>query len=125
VTATCDSQGITAFAVGPQAGPADVIDAFAAFMSSGPTPLVLWDLRAASIGRFTGVQLQQMVEGLLTFSNAERQVGRSAFVTSREVDYGVVRMLTTQAELGGYPVKMRVYRDLSVARAWLLGHFGE
>ncbi len=125
VMATRDAHGIVTVTVAREVGSKDLLGAFAALMRGRPTPLVLWDLRAAHLSRFTREELQPTLMGLLRVSNAEPGSGRSAFVTSSDEDYAAVRMLATHAAQCGCAVKARVYRDLSVARAWLLGHYPE
>ncbi len=125
VTAIRDAHGIVTLSVAPEAGPKQFLGAFASLARSGPTMLVLWDLRAASLGRFSREELQPTVMGLLRAPSTETGAGRSAFVTSNDEDYAVVRGLTTHAAQCGLPVKARVYRDITVARAWLLGHYPE
>jgi hypothetical protein len=121
VDARRDADGVTTFTVARGVRPEDLIRALSAFMGEAPTRLVLWDLRQASFSTFTNDDMRWMVSQLSKFSGAERLGGRSAFVVAHDEDYGVMRMLTTYAELGGYLVSLRVFRDVDVARAWLLG----
>ena len=116
-----DAEGVTVFTVAPGVRPEDLIQALSAFMRDAPTQRVLWDLRQSSISQFTDDDRLWMVSQLSKFSGAERAGGRSAFVVAHDVDFGVMRMLITYAELGGYAVSLQVFRDVDVARAWLRG----
>jgi hypothetical protein len=116
-----DAEGVTVFTVAPGVRPQDLIEALTAFMRDAPTQLVLWDLRQCSLNGFTNEDMRWMVRQLSNFSGAERAGGRSAFVVAHDVDYGVMRMLTTYAELGGYLVSLHVFRHMDDARAWILG----
>jgi hypothetical protein len=113
-----EADGVTVFTVTPEARPEDLVEAFSAFMSEEPTRLVLWDLRQGP-KKVSGDELRSMVRELVTLSSSERAAGRSAFVVSHAGDRGVLRTLITYAELGGYGVSLRVFREMSVARSWL------
>jgi hypothetical protein len=115
-----EPDGVTVFVLTREAGPEDFMQALASFMRNAPTPLVLWDLRQGSFGRFTGDELRWMVSRLPKTASVERPGGRSAFV-AREADHGVVGTFIRYAELTGYGVQLRVFSDADVARAWLHG----
>jgi hypothetical protein len=116
-----DADGVTVFTVTPEARPQDVIDAYSEFVRHGSTPLVLWDLRQGSFNKVTSDGLRSMVGRLIMLSSPERTAGRSAFVVARSGDRGAVRTLIVYAELGGYAISLEVFRDMDVARRWLLG----
>ncbi len=111
-----EADGVTVFTVTPEAGPEDVVRAFAAFMREGPTSLVLWDLRQGSFRPFTDDELPP-----ITLSSATRAPGRSAFVVPDNADRDVLRTLITYAWLSGHVVSLLAFGNVDVARAWLLG----
>jgi len=113
-----EADGVTVFTVTPEARPEDLVEAYSASMSEGPTPLVLWDLRQGP-KKVGDDELRSIVSQLVTLSSSGRPGGRSAFVVAHAGDRGVLRTSIAYAELGGYGVSLRAFRDMDVARRWL------
>lgn len=80
------------------------------------TPLVLWDLRKASLNSLSS----QDVQGLANFleqHGAIRQGGLTALVAADDADYGMLRMGEAYAD--GVPFSTRIFRSIEKARQWL------
>jgi hypothetical protein len=114
-----DADNVAVFTVAPEAGPQEILEASLSFLRA-PTRLALWDLRRSTLNKATSAELRQATAEFLRVALAQRQSGRVALVVGNEATYGLMRMLITHAELGGYAVKLRAFRDVVVARAWLL-----
>lgn len=113
-----DAENVTVFTVSPEAGPQDILQASLSFIRA-PTSLALWDLRQSTLNKATTEELRQATEDFLRVALTQSRGGRAALVVGNDVTYGLMRMLITHAELEGYGVKLRVFRDVVVARAWL------
>ena len=88
------------------------------FLTSEPTRLVLWDLRRGSLAAISSQSIQMIVSAGAPHAH-RRQGGRTAIVSSRDLDFGLSRMFQTIAELEHVPFEIRVFRDLNAAMAWL------
>ena len=78
---------------------------------------ILWDLRETSLAAVKTEEIRAFI------GNIERNIdlrgtGRSATVVGSDVEYGVMRMF--QAHGQHLPIKIRVFRDLDMARMWIL-----
>lgn len=81
-----------------------------------PTVTLMYDLRGSTALRDrTAEQVRDMAEFLA--QHGPRFGSRLAMVVAGEVDYGLMRMGSAYAELGG--VEPRVFRDYGEALAWL------
>lgn len=113
------AENLTVFTVSPEAGPQDILEAALSFMGA-PTRLALWDLRSSTLNKATTEELRQATAEFLSLARTQSRGGRAALVVGNDVTYGLMRMLVTHAELEGYAAKLRVFRDVVVARAWLV-----
>ena len=110
--------------VAPEAGPHDILQASLSFIHA-PTRLALWDLRRSTVNEATTDELRDATSEFLRTARAQKQGGRAAIVVGSDATYGLMRMLITHAELDGYAVELRPFREIAAARAWLLGRASE
>ena len=76
---------------------------------------ILFDFREATLNLTAG---DERALGMFRERYCEaRGRGRSAFVVSREVDFGVIRQFDSLATSRAFD--LRVFRDLDEAQAWL------
>ena len=87
-------------------------------LTGKPTHLVLWDIREGTLADLSNSDVQMVVKKGAPFAD-RRKGGRTAIVCSKEVDYGISRMIKTIASLGHVPVEFEVFRDIEGAREWL------
>jgi hypothetical protein len=101
---------------------ADVIKkAFMAIVSHpefAPGLPAVWDFRAADMARLSLAEMHDVHRFVLRRAT-ERGFARSAVLVSRDVDFGVGRML--EVVVSGGPVAFRVFRDTMAADSWLRG----
>jgi hypothetical protein len=124
VTMLLDAENVTVFTVAPEAGPHDILQASLSFIRA-PTRLALWDLRRSTVDETATYELRRATGAFLTAAVKQSRGGRAAIVVGSEAAYGLMRMLITHAELDGYAVKLRAFREIAAARAWLFGVAGE
>jgi hypothetical protein len=80
------------------------------------TPLVLWDLRKASLNRLSSQDVQSLVK-FLEQHGSIRRGGLTALVADEDADYGMLRMGEAYAD--GVPFSARIFRSTEEARQWL------
>jgi hypothetical protein len=111
---------LTVFVGWGELSPDEILGAYADFLRTGPTPLVLWDLSAATLTRMHTEDIHAFAERATQWHSVGRQGGKSALVVgSRDLQFGVARMLSTFLSLKGYPVKVETFRSRKEAQPWL------
>ena len=96
----------------------ELIDDVKALYDSVTTPNHLWDIIDADFSQITGVDL----EGVAKFAKQyapTRIGGRTAFVTTTDLGFGLARMYEVFAEQVGQRVEIRVFRSRKKAEKWL------
>lgn len=78
---------------------------------------VVWDFRQARLD-FTSVDVRELAQYVLAHQPA-RPPKRVAFVTTHDMDFGLVRMFEVFRDHPSTDVK--VFRELEPAQAWALG----
>lgn len=86
------------------------------FWEGNPTQNVLWDLREATMRRLTQDEIQ-MVASYTSTHPEKKRGGKTAFVVSRDVDYGVGRII--EALTGHLHYEIQVFRTFKEATEWL------
>jgi hypothetical protein len=94
------------------------MDAYEAFLDE-PTPLVLWDLTAATLGKTDAREVQVSARRLGCRSAGRPSPRRSALLCRRDVDFGVARQLAAFAEFERCPTLVGVFRNRDEACDWL------
>ena len=83
-----------------------------------PGVSILWDFRDFDPSGFEPDWLQQIV-AFNKRQTSHRGAGRSAFVASEDLQFGMLRMFQGHAD--GLPAHFRVFRDYDEAVGWLGG----
>jgi hypothetical protein len=95
-----------------------LIEQLEPFMAGEPTSLVLWNLTEGTMANISADGFRQVVAKVKP--NAfRRKGGKTALVFSKDVDYGLGRMVevfTGVAEMG---FETKSFRDVASARQWL------
>jgi len=98
----------------------EVLNTIRSFYAESPTLNVLCDLRQASAGRISSSQVNQIAE-LIQKLKRVRKGGRTAIVSSRDVTFGVARMLEALINIPNddFAYELRVFRKIKDANRWL------
>jgi len=98
----------------------EVKDAIKAFYESDRTECVLWNLQAASTDSISPSQVKQIASLLTQYSEVRKGV-RTAIVSSRDMTFGLARMLVTMLEVKAQNISlfMHVFRTIDEAYHWL------
>ena len=84
-----------------------------------PVPMLsLWDLRDASLARFTSDRIVS-VQARLSPRVRERAGGRTASVVPADFDFGVARQYLAYSNDLDLPFEQQVFRTMEEALAWL------
>jgi hypothetical protein len=109
---------LTLFTVTGETDAEQILSQILALLKEEPTRLVLWDIRAGDLSGVSNSDLKAIVHSARPFADS-RKGGRIAIVCSRDIDYGLGRMLQTFAELLQAPFEILVSRNMEEARQWL------
>jgi len=110
---------LSIFTARGELNPSEIVAAYKAFIENGPTPLVLWDITAATLAALSVRAAQDLARQLTRLHDGCRMDGRSAVVCSREIDFGVANLLISYARLEGHPVQVQTFRTANDATRWL------
>ncbi len=96
----------------------EVIQALESFYEGTPTVNVIWDCSQATGINILSRELQEAVQYVKKYTNL-RPSGKTAAVTDSTLKYGLARMTSTFAELAGLPWKIKIFKTLDAALAWI------
>ncbi len=98
----------------------EVLATIRAFYAANPTLNVLCDLRQASAEEISSSQVNQIAELILQLKRV-RKGGRTAIVSTKDVTFGVARMLEalTNIQNDDNSYELRVFREIKDAARWL------
>ena len=96
----------------------EMISAIKTFYTENMTFNVLLDLTEADLSLISTDEIIQIVREIRTYADA-RSGGKTALVFSRGLEYGLGRMSEAFYEMENIPIKIRSFRSLEEAEAWL------
>ncbi|MEJ2657590.1 MAG: hypothetical protein P8012_10390 [Desulfobacterales bacterium] len=94
------------------------MEVFKAFYEKHPTKNLLWDLRNASLHNLSSKDLEAYVDYSKRHSEA-RTGGKTAFVVSKDLEFGMLRMVDAFSEFAKIPFKIMTFRSIDEAFQWL------
>ena len=94
----------------------DILDKLEIYYQGKITKRILWDLSNATWANITSDDLRRTVDKATKYS---RKGGKTAWVFSKDVDFGIGRMLGNLGEIEGYDYVFESFRDKKEAMKWL------
>ena len=94
----------------------EILDKLETYYQGRPTQLILWDFINTTWSGITNEELQELVRKAKKHS---RKGGKTAFVLSTNIDFGIGRMIETYAEIERYDYEFCNFRDRKDAEKWL------
>ncbi len=88
------------------------------FYDQAVTLNVLWDFAGADLARIPSDDLNAIVSEVRAYTHS-RAGGRTAFVVSAEVNFGLGRMVEMLSTTMDMPFQFRSFRSLEQAAGWL------
>jgi hypothetical protein len=88
------------------------------FYAQGVTPNVLWDFSGADLTQIASEEIIRIVGEVKAYAHS-REGGRTAFVLTADVNFGLGRMVEMASESMDMPFVFRSFRSLEEAAAWL------
>jgi len=94
------------------------MEAFKLFYEGHPTKNLLWDLRNASLHLLSSENLEAFVDYAKRHSDL-RAGGKTAFVVSKDLEFGLLRMVDAFSEIAKIPFYLMTFRSMDEAVRWL------
>jgi hypothetical protein len=114
------SKDLTLHTVSGLVGHSELISNAKKYYAAGNlTSMVLWDFRNANINGLHANQLREIAWDLRDYMRL-RAGGKTAFVVSDDIAFGIARMFEAFAESECVAVEQRTFRDIEDAIIWLL-----
>ncbi len=114
-------ENLTIFTASGELTFSEQMDALRSFYDGEPTPYVIWDFRQISGNRISSAELRNIIEFVKRHTQ-KRTTGRTALVTSSDLDFGLSRMGAIISDLELLPWTIRPFRDLDEALNWISQH---
>ena len=92
--------------------------AFKQFYESKITQNVLWDFRKASLYNISSGHIEKILDYVRQHAE-KRSGGKTVILVSKDLEYGVSRMIQTLIELKGIPFKTEIFKSFEEAMQWL------
>lgn len=96
----------------------EVQDTIDSYYSKTITRLVLWDVTNADVSQLNAAELKKIVVDIRERSTV-RVGGKTALLFSKDVGYGIGRMLMAFSDSEGLSIDLMVFREPSKAHEWL------
>lgn len=110
---------LTTFRVTGEATFEEGLSANRAFYAGDPTRNVIWDFSTAILDKITNDQFKQIVDSVKHLTE-KRKNGKTVFLVSRDLEFGVSRMMQVFAEMNGSPFSVQVFKSKDEAARWLV-----
>jgi len=88
------------------------------FYSGTPTRHVIWDLSAASLEKLKIDDLDRLGDFVMKYAHL-REGGKTAFIASRDLEYGLGRTIDSLAESKNSPITTHTFRSFREAAEWI------
>jgi hypothetical protein len=98
----------------------EIIDMVDQTYSSEITLNILMDLSSADTKSLTSEQIERIGKHSKKYSHL-RIGGKTAYIVSKDIDFGLARMYQIHTELNGHHEAHGVFRNMDEAMAWLNG----
>ena len=95
-----------------------IIDRIEELYTSDFTLNLLWDLSHANTTAITRDQIEKIIALIKKYAHL-REGGKSAYVMSSELGYGIARMFEIMSEMENLPVSQYAFKNFNEAMGWL------
>lgn len=97
-----------------------VIDEITQFYENGLTQNTIWDFTDADGRHITSDEIQKIASHTKEFGHL-RENGKTAFIISSSLAYGLGRMYDSLSQVLNHPVKHGIFRSFDDAISWVQG----
>ena len=92
--------------------------AFKKFYEGKTTQNALWDFRKASLARVSAKEIKAIFDYIK--QHVEKRVGgKTAILVSKDLEYGMSRMVQAFTKLKDIPIEIEIFRSIEEAIQWL------
>ena len=109
--------GLTIFTVIGKLKDGELHSYFEDYFQGERANMVLWDIIN---GEMSGLTVEGIRSDVLKGRHLTRKGDRTAFVFSRDVDFGIGRILHAYSNFEGSVASIKIFRDINEAKNWLM-----
>lgn len=95
-----------------------IIDEITEFYENGLTKNTVWDFTRAEGGHITSEEIQKIASHVKDFGHL-RENGKTAFVISSSLAYGLGRMYDSLSQVFNSPIRHGIFRSFDDAVSWV------
>ena len=109
---------LTIFMVDGKPSFENIREAIKPFYDQHPTKNLLWDLRNAKLDDWSSANLEAIADYVKQHGEV-RAEGKTAFVVSNDLEYGLFRMMESFGDIKEVPISTRVLRSMDESVRWI------
>lgn len=109
---------LTIFTVTGELTFAAQMEALRRFYGEAPTANMLWDFRRLEGSRISSEELRRII-AFIRGQKDKRPYGKTALVSTSDLDFGLSRMSEAYAQSEGLPWDIQAFRSMAEALRWL------
>ena len=94
------------------------IKALQKFYTDKPSANMLWDFRKITGTRISSEEVQKLIAFMKGYKD-KRPHGKTALVSTKDLDFGLSRMSATYAKIENIPWEIQAFHSLEEALDWL------
>jgi hypothetical protein len=119
ITQTADRENdVTIFTASGRVTYSEQMSVLKSFYAAKPTANVIWDLRDLSGPRLSSAELKKIVSSIKERGHTRKR-GKTALVSTADLDFGLSRMVETYAENKNLAWQIQSFRTMKTARHWI------
>jgi len=113
-----EKRNLTVFTATAPLSSQEICDELDRYFSGRYTRLVLWDLTRAKNPSWSDADIKNVAWKVKQYSHL-RKGGKTAYVVTGDLDFGISRMYQTYADIENVEFEIKIFRDIKKARKWL------
>ena len=118
ITQVDDKNQLTIITVTGMPSFEESMEAFRQLYQGKVTQKMLWDFRQANLSGISSNHIESLLDYIGQHAQ-KRTNGKTAIVVSKDLEYGMSRMIMALTEDKAIPVEIDVFRSIEVALQWL------
>jgi hypothetical protein len=119
IETTVDQQNdLSVFTVNGELTADEIIQKVEEYYLKHPTKLVLWIMEDVQLANISTDNIERIIYTAKKHSG-KRPEGKTAIVSTRDLDYGLSRMYEAHAVQENMPYEYKVFKDIDEAKEWL------
>jgi hypothetical protein len=112
-----ESENLTIITVTGTIAYDDIVQGIEDFYEGKTTPFLIWDASNTDPRHISSQDIEQFVDIVRKYADT-RKGGKTAFVSPKDLAFGISRVFTAISEMKNMPIEFRSFRNLDEAKEW-------